>query len=90
MFLFFLFGLSTRIKTLGSGEQRRCPRCQNVATWTRLRESTQLSLFFVPVLRWGRSEFEACPICGTRAESAGGRDRVRHRGARVPQVAVRR
>jgi hypothetical protein len=71
MFFLLIFGLATHLKQLGAGSERTCPRCHNTTTWPRLRESTQLTLFFIPVLRWGRRGFEACPVCGQRAELLG-------------------
>ena len=68
MFFLLILGLATHLKPLGQGDERTCPRCHNTTTWARLRESTQLTLFFIPVLRWGRREFDACPVCGQRVE----------------------
>jgi hypothetical protein len=64
---FLLFGGGVRLKTLGAGPERTCPRCHNTATWVRLRRFHELTLFFVPLARWGRSELEACPVCGQQA-----------------------
>jgi hypothetical protein len=33
-----------------------------------VRRSRQLTVFFVPVARWGRRQFEVCGICGTTVE----------------------
>lgn len=62
--LFLLFGFGTKQKPLGPGEVRACPRCHNTTQWTRMREFKQFTLFFVPVARWKRRQFEACGICG--------------------------
>lgn len=62
--VFFLFGLGTKQKHLGPGETRTCPRCRNTTQWARMREFRQFTVFFVPVARWGRRQFEACGICG--------------------------
>jgi hypothetical protein len=29
-----------------------------------MREFKQFTVFFIPIARWGRREFEACGICG--------------------------
>lgn len=63
MVLFF-FGYGTKQKNLGAGEVRTCPRCHNTTQWVRMQEFKQFSLFFVPVARWKRRQFEACGICG--------------------------
>lgn len=62
--LFFIFGLGTKQQHLGAGEVRTCPRCQNTTQWARMKEFKQFTLFFVPVARWKRRQFEVCGICG--------------------------
>jgi endogenous inhibitor of DNA gyrase (YacG/DUF329 family) len=81
MFFLLIFGLATHVKRLGDGRERTCPRCHNTTTWARLRESTQLTLFFIPVLRWDRRELDACPICGERVELPAGASRRAIRAA---------
>lgn len=61
--LFFSYG--NKEKYLGVGEVRTCPRCHNTTQWTRMQEYKQITLFFVPVARWSRRQFEVCGICGT-------------------------
>ncbi|GAC52579.1 zinc-ribbon domain-containing protein [Gordonia amicalis] len=62
--VFFLFGFGRRQQHLGAGHTRTCPRCHNTTQWARMREYSQFTLFFIPVARWGRRQFEACGICG--------------------------
>ena len=62
--LLFIFGYGIKQKVLGPGDIRTCPRCHNTTQWTRMSEFKQVSLFFIPVARWGRKEFEVCGICG--------------------------
>jgi len=64
----FLFGSGSKQRDLGPGEVRTCPNCGNTSPWARVRESRQLTVFFVPVARWGRTHLEVCTICGTAAE----------------------
>lgn len=66
--VFFLFGLGTKQQHLGPGETRTCPRCHNTTQWARMREFKQFTVFFVPVARWKRRQFEVCGICGTAVE----------------------
>ena len=66
MFL-FIFGWGERLKQLAGGTVQTCGRCHNTTTWQRLRRQQQITLFFIPVARWGRREIEACPICGQTA-----------------------
>jgi zinc-ribbon family len=63
--LFFIFGYGIKQKLIGAGDVRACPRCRNTTQWTRMREFKQLTLFFVPVARWKRQQFEICGVCGT-------------------------
>lgn len=62
--MLFIFGFGTKQKLLGAGEVRTCPRCHNTTQWTRMRQYKQFTLFFIPIARWKRSQFEACGICG--------------------------
>ena len=66
--MFFLFGFGTKQQDLGPGEVRTCPNCGNTSQWARVRESRQLTVFFVPVARWGRTYLEVCTICGLSME----------------------
>ncbi|NLG56211.1 MAG: zinc-ribbon domain-containing protein [Rhodococcus sp.] len=62
--VFFLFGYGIKRKPLGPGQMRTCPRCNNTTQWSRMREFKQLTVFFIPVVRWKRRQLEACGICG--------------------------
>ncbi|ULE33748.1 zinc-ribbon domain-containing protein [Mycobacterium sp. IDR2000157661] len=62
--MLFIFGLGTKQKLLGAGEVRTCPRCHNTTQWSRMRQFKQFTLFFVPIARWNRRQFELCGICG--------------------------
>ena len=61
---FLIFGAGKHVKVLGVGEYRSCPRCNNHTQWQKVEESTRVSLFFVPVVSWGKKSFERCGICG--------------------------
>ena len=67
--IFLLFGGGTRVKELGDGESRLCARCHNTTTWTRLRVWHVFTFFFIPIVRWGRREIEACPVCGEAVDA---------------------
>lgn len=62
--MFFIFGFGAKQRDLGPGQSRTCPRCSNTTVWARVSEAKQFTLFFVPIARWGRREFEVCGICG--------------------------
>ena len=63
--MFLLFGFGSKRKHLGPGATRNCPRCHNTTQWARMKQYQQFTLFFVPVARWKRVEFDECGICGT-------------------------
>jgi hypothetical protein len=63
--VFFLFGFGSKQQDLGPGEVRTCPNCSNTTQWRRIRQFRQFTVFFVPVLRWGRRRLEVCGVCGT-------------------------
>ncbi|WP_132994220.1 zinc-ribbon domain-containing protein [Gordonia zhaorongruii] len=67
--MFFLFGYGTKRKRLGTGHSRSCRNCHNTTDWLRIREYKQFTLFFIPVARWSRREFEECGICGAVIEA---------------------
>ena len=66
--LFFLCGFGSTEKYLGPGAVRTCPNCGNTTPWNRVRVVKQLTVFFLPVARWGRRRLEVCGICGTAVE----------------------
>lgn len=62
--MFFLFGFGTKQRDLGPGQVRTCSNCGDTSTWARVRQFRQISVFFVPIARWGRQDLEICGICG--------------------------
>ncbi|WP_232666961.1 zinc-ribbon domain-containing protein [Pseudonocardia sp. TRM90224] len=62
--MLIIFGFGNKQNNLGPGETRTCPRCHNTTQWARMREFRQFTLFFVPVARWNRRQFEMCGVCG--------------------------
>ena len=67
--MLFFFGYGTKQKYDGAGGVRTCPHCHNSTQWTRMREFKQFTVFFVPVARWKRRQFEVCGVCGTAVAS---------------------
>lgn len=66
--VFFLFGFGSKEKYLGPGAVRTCPNCGNTTPWNRVRMVKQVTVFFLPIARWGRRQLEVCGICGTAVE----------------------
>ena len=66
--VFFLFGFGTKQRDLGPGQVRTCPNCGNTSQWGRVRQSRQLTVFFVPIARWARQDLEVCGRCSTAVE----------------------
>ncbi len=62
--MFFLFGFGSKQQDLGPGEVRTCPRCGGTTRFARVRQFRQVTVFFVPVARWGRRQLEVCGIGG--------------------------
>lgn len=62
--MLFIFGFGTKQKLLGATDVRTCPRCHNTTQWSRMRQYKQFTLFFIPIARWSRKQFEVCGICG--------------------------
>ncbi|MCP4293413.1 MAG: zinc-ribbon domain-containing protein [bacterium] len=62
--MFFIFGIGPHMKPLGSGEYRTCPRCNNHTRWQKVESCQRFSLFFIPVISWGKNQVEQCSICG--------------------------
>lgn len=66
--MFVIFGFGKRQRPQGPGALRDCPRCHNTTRWNRMREFSQFTLFFIPIARWNRREFETCGICTAAIE----------------------
>lgn len=62
--MLLIFGVSDKREDLGPGQTRTCPRCGNTTVWARILTSRRFTLFFIPIIRWGRQELEVCTICG--------------------------
>jgi hypothetical protein len=67
--VFLLFGYGTKQQPLGLGQTRACPHCHNTTQWERMRQFKQFTVFFIPIARWQRRQFEVCGICGTAVEA---------------------
>ena len=66
--MFFLFGFGSKQQDLGPGAVRACPNCGNTSRWHLVRQLKQFTVFFIPLMRWGRRRYEVCGICGATVE----------------------
>lgn len=77
--MFFICGIDTRDKALGYARQLVCPCCGRLGRFEVYVMYTCLSLFFVPLFKWGRRYYARASCCGAVCEidSALGR-RIEH------------
>ena len=62
--MFLLFGFRTRDRVV-SRRLMVCEVCGVNAGQALVKRSTKFTLFFVPIARWKRQQFEVCGVCGT-------------------------
>jgi hypothetical protein len=60
--IFLFFGYGTKVKLVGEGAERTCPRCHNTSRWRHVGSYRYLSLFFVRIARRHREELDDCPV----------------------------
>lgn len=61
--MFLIFGAGKHVRELGAGEYRTCFRCNNHTQWMVVETCNRVSIFFIPVLSWGKVLTEQCRIC---------------------------
>jgi endogenous inhibitor of DNA gyrase (YacG/DUF329 family) len=59
----FVFGWGGRCRVMGDAGACECPRCGNTSRWQVLETSKSASVYFLPVAKWDKHYFVACPIC---------------------------
>jgi hypothetical protein len=66
-----VFGWGKNCKEIGKGLIQECPNCKNIKQWVIVQTSKKASLYFVPVAKWNKQYFCACPVCnnGVKLES---------------------
>lgn len=58
-------------KVLGITHQVvECDHCNNQETWQVIEVGRKFTLYFIPLFRYGRKYYLACPICSTGLEIA--------------------
>jgi len=56
---------------MGKAHVIHCSNCHNETAWEVVETSKRASLYFVPVAKWARHYFLACPICDCGVELNG-------------------
>ena len=77
---FFIIGINTATKELGTVPNVICPSC---GAYTRLQIIVTyevLNLFFIPVFKWNRRYFATASCCGSVFEVDPGEGRAFERG----------
>lgn len=69
--MFFIFGINSGQKKLSSGQLAICNICGSYGRYEVFMTYTSLSLFFIPVLKWGRRYYVTMSCCGTVYELDG-------------------
>lgn len=62
--MFFIFGIHSGRKELSSGQLVICNLCGGYGRYQVYMTYTSLSLFFIPVLKWGKRYYAAMSCCG--------------------------
>ncbi len=63
--MFFIFGINSGQKELSSDQLVICNICGGYGRYQVFMTYTSLSLFFIPVLKWGRSYYVKMSCCGS-------------------------
>lgn len=63
--MFFMIGIQTKQKELEYNRLVICSACGSYGRYNVIMTYTVLTLFFIPVLRWGRQYYVKMSCCGT-------------------------
>lgn len=63
--MFFIFGINSGQKELSAGQMVICNICGSYGRYQVFMTYTSLSLFFIPVLKWGRRYYVTMSCCKT-------------------------
>lgn len=63
--MFFIFGVNTKQEKLDFDELKVCKVCGSYGRYEAFIEYTALSLFFIPVFKWGKKYFVRANCCGS-------------------------
>lgn len=68
--MFFIMGIQSGQKELSFNQLVICSVCGSYGRYQVLMTYTSLSLFFIPILKWGRRYYVTLPCCKTVYELA--------------------
>lgn len=63
--MFFIFGITKKSDNLDLSETKLCSVCDSYGRYEAFVEYNALSLFFIPVFKWGRKYFIRANCCGS-------------------------
>ena len=63
--LFFLFGISAKIKPAGIARRGFCPACRQEAPLHLTHKYITPHIFFIPTIRFNSSYVATCPYCAS-------------------------
>lgn len=63
--MFFIMGVSPKREELDFNQTMVCSYCGKYGRYSVVRESTALSLFFIPVFKWGQKYYVRSTCCGS-------------------------
>ena len=67
--MFFMMGIYDRIREIQySGDMQICSGCGRYCNYRIYVKYMCLSLFFIPVLKWGKQYYAESSCCGNRIE----------------------
>lgn len=66
--MLLIFGMRNRVHQHGPCVAATCPRCHNEVMLTYLVVTRWFTLFFIPLIPFGRRRMLVCPICSWQRE----------------------
>ena len=59
----FIFGWGGNNKILGDVGVNHCDNCKNDSLWQIVESSKRATVYFIPIVKWGRKYFCLCSVC---------------------------
>ncbi len=82
--MFFIMGIYDRSKEIEyKGDMVICPACGRYCSYKIYVTYMCLSIFFIPVFRWGKRYYVISTCCGKRYELDRGKGRQAEKGEKV-------